>query len=126
MAKTTTLNAKNLEALGAERLAALLIEISTGDAVAKRRLRMELAGAQSPAELDKEVRKRLAAIARARSFVDWRGIKPLAADLEAQRAAIAGAIAQRDPAQALDLLWRFMELANCRATNRMRVQRQSG
>ncbi|MGE4341394.1 MAG: DUF6880 family protein, partial [Pigmentiphaga sp.] len=37
MAKTTTLNAKNLEALGAERLAALLIEISTGDTVAKRR-----------------------------------------------------------------------------------------
>jgi hypothetical protein len=112
MAKTTTLNAKNLEALGAERLAALLIEISTGDAVAKRRLRMELAGAQSPAELGKEVRKRLAAIARARSFVDWHGIKPLAADLETQRAAIAGVIAQRDPAEALDLLWRFMELAN--------------
>jgi tetratricopeptide (TPR) repeat protein len=112
MAKTTTLNAKNLEALGPERLAALLIEISTGDAVAKRRLRMELAGAQSPAELGKGVRKRLAAIGRARSFVDWRGIKPLAADLEAQRTAIAGAIAQRDPAEALDLLWRFMELAN--------------
>ena len=73
---------------------------------------MELAGAQSPAELGKEVRKRLAAIGRARSFVDWRGIKSLAADLEAQRTAIAGAIAQRDPAEALDLLWRFMELAN--------------
>lgn len=112
MAKTTTLNAKNLEALGAERLAVLLIEISTGDTVAKRRLRMELAEAQSPAELGKEVRKRLAAIGRARSFVDLRGIKPLAADLEAQRGAIAGAIAQRDPAEALDLLWRFMELAN--------------
>ncbi|GLR68264.1 hypothetical protein GCM10010909_29450 [Acidocella aquatica] len=112
MAKTTTLNAKNLEVLGAERLAALLIEISTGDALAKRRLRMELAGAQSPVELGKEVRKRLAAIGRARSFVDWRGIKPLAADLEAQRAAIAGTVAQRDPTEALDLLWRFMELAN--------------
>ncbi|EKM98106.1 DUF6880 family protein [Acidocella sp. MX-AZ02] len=112
MAKTTTLNAKNLEALGAERLAALLIEISTGDAAAKRRLRMELAGAQSPAELGKEVRKRLAAIGRARSFVDWHAIKPLAADLETQRAAIAGAITQRDPTEALDLLWRFMELAN--------------
>ena len=37
MASKTTLNAKNLEALGAERLAQLLIEISTGNAVAKRR-----------------------------------------------------------------------------------------
>ena len=36
MAVTTTLNATNLEALGAERLAALLIEISDGNAPAKR------------------------------------------------------------------------------------------
>jgi hypothetical protein len=32
-------------------LAELLLEISTGDAAAKRRLRLELAGAQSPGEL---------------------------------------------------------------------------
>ncbi|WP_176559504.1 DUF6880 family protein, partial [Rubellimicrobium roseum] len=44
MAAKTTLNAKNLEALGAPRLAELLIELSTGDAAAKRRLRLELAG----------------------------------------------------------------------------------
>lgn len=47
MASKKTLNAKNLEALGAQRLAELLIEISTGDAAAKRRLRLELAGAES-------------------------------------------------------------------------------
>lgn len=45
MASMTTLNAKNLEALGAERVAELLIEISTGSAMAKWRLRLELAGA---------------------------------------------------------------------------------
>jgi hypothetical protein len=112
MAKTTTLNAKNLEALGPERLAALLIEITTANALAKRRLRMELAGAQSPGELGKEVRKRLAAIGRVRSFVDWHGVKPLAADLEAQRAAIFGSVASDDPQEALDLLWRFMALAS--------------
>ena len=112
MAKTTTLNAKNLEALGAERLAALLIEISTGNALAKQRLRMELAGAQSPGELGKAVRKRLIAIGRSRSFVDWHGVKPVAADLEAQRAAIVGSIARDDPQEALDLLWRFMALAS--------------
>jgi hypothetical protein len=44
MASKTTLNAKNLEALGVERLAELLIEISTGNANHKRRLRMELVG----------------------------------------------------------------------------------
>jgi hypothetical protein len=53
MAAKTTLNARNLEALGAKRLAELLIDLSTGDAAAKRRLRLELAGtngtARSPA-----------------------------------------------------------------------------
>ena len=112
MAKATSLNAKNLEALGTERLAALLIEISTGNATAQRRLRMELAGAQSPGELAREVRKRLAAIGRSRSFVDWQGIKPLAADLAAQHAAIVGAVAKNDPMEAFDLLWRFMALAS--------------
>ena len=65
MASKSTLNAKNLETLGAERLAELLIEISTGSAVAKRRLRLKLAGAQSPTEAGREVAKRLTSIARA-------------------------------------------------------------
>ena len=63
------LNAKNLEALGAERLAELLIEISAGDAAAKRRLRLELAGAESPAEAAREIRKRLSAITRSRMLI---------------------------------------------------------
>ena len=71
VAAKSALNAKNLEALGLERLAALLIEISAGNAAAKRRLRMELAGAQSSAELARAVRKRLTIIARSGSFVDW-------------------------------------------------------
>jgi hypothetical protein len=37
------LNAKDLEALGAERLAELLVELSTGNAGVKRRIRLELA-----------------------------------------------------------------------------------
>ena len=81
MASKTTLTAKNLEALGAERLAELLIEISTGDAAIKRRLRLELAGAASPAEAAREVRKRLASIARGRSFIDWEKRKAFVADL---------------------------------------------
>ena len=111
VAAKTALNAKNLEALGAERLAELLIEISTGNAAAKRRLRLELAGAQSPAELAKEMRRRLATIARSRSFIDWQGIRSLADDLEAQRRAIVETMVRKDPREALDLLWRFMALA---------------
>jgi len=107
----TTLNAKNLEALGPARLAELLLEISTGNAAAKRRLRLELAGAQSPGELAKEIRKRLAAIARSESFVDWRGARALAGDLDSHRRAIVEKVARADPTEALELLWRFMALA---------------
>ena len=111
MAAITTLNAKNLETLGAERLAVLLMEISTGNAAAKQRLRMALAGAQSPLDLAKTVRKRLAALATAKSFHDWRGARNLAADLNAQRTAITETIAPAHPEEALDLLWRLMALA---------------
>ena len=38
-----TLNKDNLAALGADRLADLLVEVSTGSADIKRRLRLELA-----------------------------------------------------------------------------------
>ena len=111
MASKTTLNAKNLEALGAERLAELLVEISTGDAAIKRRLRLELASAQSPKEVAREVRKRLTSLARSRSFVDWQTRKALVNDLETQRRAIVDKVAPEDPTEALDLMWRFTELA---------------
>ena len=112
MTSKKTLNAKNLEALGAERLAELLMEISRGNAAAKRRLRLELAGAQSPSEVAKEVRKRLTTIARSRSFVDWQNRRTLVEDLETQRCAIVDQVAKADPAEALELIWRFMALAN--------------
>src|SRR3954447_15131059 len=111
MASKKTLNAANLEALGAARLAGLLMEISEGNAVVKRRLRMELVGEESPAEVAKEIRKRLATIARSRSFVDWQNRKTLVDDLHAQRRAIVDQVAKRTSAEALDLMWRFLELA---------------
>jgi hypothetical protein len=112
LASKKTLNTKNLEALGAERLAGLLIEISAGSAAAKRRLRLELAGAESPGEVAKEVRKRLITIARSRSFVDWQNRRALVDDLETQRRAIIEQVAKSDAVEALDLLWRFLALGN--------------
>lgn len=110
MASRTTLTAKNLESLGAPRLAELLIDIASGDAALKRRLRLELAS-ENPAELSKEIRKRLPSIARARSYIDWSKVRALAADLEVQREAIVGKVGKADPSEALDLLWTFMALA---------------
>ncbi len=111
MASKKTLTAKNLEVLGVERLAELLIEITTDDAAAKRRLRLELAGREGPAAVAGEVRKRLATIMRSHSFVDRERMPSLARDLETQRRAIVDQVAKHDPVEGLDLIWRFLELA---------------
>jgi hypothetical protein len=106
-----SLNARNLRSLGAERLAELLIELSAGDAGARRRLRLALAASRGPAEAAREVRKRLAAIARSGSVVDGRRFRALSHDLDGLRTAITTLIAPEDPLSAVDLLWRFLDLA---------------
>ena len=106
-----TLNAANLTALGADRLAELLMEISTGSADIKRRLRMELSHSLGASELAHDVRKRLAAIRKSKARVSWRKRKSLVADLNTQVAMIVDKIAPDDPDTAFDLLWQFIELA---------------
>lgn len=112
MAAKSALNAKNLAALGAERLAELLIEFSETDAAAKRRLRIELAAKVDPDAVGREVRKRLNALSRARSFLDWRKTKILAQDLDTQRSAIVDQVAKANAGEAYDLMWRFLGLAD--------------
>jgi hypothetical protein len=111
MASKRTLTAENLEALGAKRLAELLMHVAEGDAATKRSLRLELTAKNAPETVAAEVRKRLDQIARARSFVDWREIRDLAGDLDAQRRAIVDRVAKIDAGDALGLMWRFMDLA---------------
>jgi hypothetical protein len=105
-----TLNTANLAALGVTRLAQLLIEISEGNAPVKRRC-LELASTESPTAVADQIRKRIATIARSRSFIDWHNRKSLVDDLEAQRRAIVNQVASRLPAEGLELMWRFLELA---------------
>ena len=112
MAPRKTLNAKNLEALGAPRLAELLMEISTGSAASKTRLRLELTGSQGSRELASLVRKRLASIARARTFINWRKVRALRKDLETQRTTIVDTLAHEDPSEAFELIWQFLALGD--------------
>jgi hypothetical protein len=77
----------------------------------KRRLRLELAGADSPTAAAKEIRKRIATIARSRSFIDWQNRKSLVEDLEAQRRAIVEQLATGLSTEGVDLMWRFVDLA---------------
>lgn len=111
VASRKAISVETLEALGAKRLAELLIEISASDPAVKRRLRLALAGSRGPAEVAKEVRKRLTTIARSHSFVEWQNRRLLVDDLEAQRRAIVEEVAKADPVEAFDLMWQFLGLA---------------
>ena len=112
MAGRASLNAKNLEALGTARLAALLLLHTEGNAVARRALRLALAEQQGPLEMAQEVRKRLAAVERSSSWLDQKRRDALLADLDRQRQAMVGPIAAHDPDLAVELLWRFLDLAS--------------
>ncbi|MCY4405116.1 MAG: hypothetical protein OXC15_02010 [Rhodospirillaceae bacterium] len=112
MATKRTLNAANLEAVGARRLAELLVGIASGNRAARRRLRLELAAVEGPEALADEIRERLATIGRSRALLDWRKRRELAADLEIHRETIAERVAEVDAAEALELMWRLTELAN--------------
>jgi tetratricopeptide (TPR) repeat protein len=111
MASKKTVTPDNLVALGLERLAAILIELADGDAEVKRRLRLELAAQAGGDTIAAEIGKRLAALRSARSFVDWQQRRDFVKDLDLQRAMIVDRVAQTRADLALDLMWRFMDLA---------------
>jgi hypothetical protein len=106
-----TLNQTNLEALGAEQLATLLMEISAGSADIKRRLRFELSYNLGPEDLAHEIRKRLASLRKSKTFIGWRKRKAMVKDLNTQAVMITDKIGPQDPTLAFDLLWQFIEMA---------------
>jgi hypothetical protein len=107
--KTST--ADRLTALGAERLAAILVELAQGEPGVRRRLRLELAAAEGGAAVGSAVAKRLTALKGAQSFIDWTRRRDFVKDLDLQRATIVDRVAPTHPELALDLLWRFLDLA---------------
>ena len=104
------LNAANLTALGASRLAELLTEASTGDANLKRRLRLELAAEAGPDRLAAEIDKRIGALATARVRVSWRKRGELIRDLETHRRMIVDRLAPADARAAFASLLAWFDL----------------
>ena len=105
------LNKKNLEALGANVLAELLMEAVKGDAARQRRVRMALSSEQSPKEAAADIRKRMVQIRRAKSWISARTQRSLAKELSGLIAMIDARIAPEDADLGFDLLWSLLQLA---------------
>lgn len=110
MAKKT-LNAENLETLGAARLAVLVMDLVQGNAALQRRARMELSAAQGPKDIAADLRKRFVSLRRSTSYVDWRKQKAFVKDLASLLAMIETGVAPQDADEAFDLAWSFLQLS---------------
>jgi hypothetical protein len=109
--KTVSVATDNLVRLGAERLAGILLDLAGEQPGIKRRLRFELAGEAGGEMIAAEMNKRITTLRSARSFVDWQRRADFVRDLDLTRTTIVERVGQSRPDLALDLIWRFMALA---------------
>jgi len=109
-ARKKTLSAANLAALGADRLADLLMDAGVGDANLKRVLKLELAAAVGAPDLALEIDKRLTTLSASKTRVSWRKRPELVADLQAHRRMIVDRLAPQDARLALDRLVGWFDL----------------
>jgi len=71
LSRKNSVSAENLAALGAERLAALLMELGEADPAVRKRLVLAVAERGGPASLIKAVDRRLSALANSYGEVQW-------------------------------------------------------
>jgi hypothetical protein len=110
--KTVAVTAENLVRLGADHLAAILLDLAGEQPAVKRRLRVELAGEAGGEIVAAEMNKRITALRSARSFIDWQKRPDFVRDLTLIRTTIADRLGQMRPDLALDLMWRFMGIVD--------------
>lgn len=106
-----SLNKKNLQALGAETLAELLLDAVKGDAARQRRVRMALSSVQSAKEVAADIHKRFAQIRRARSWISARSQRTLTKELTGLIDVILTTVAPEDVSLGFDLLWTLLQIA---------------
>ena len=108
MARKPALSAEALIALGAEKLAALVLDEAQGNAGFKRRINAALAGQSGPDAVAKLIDRRLAGLERARSFVDWDKERAFRDDLQGLCDSIVKELLPANPALAAVRLMRFI------------------
>ncbi len=108
MAGKAAINLDNLTALGAEKLARLVLDASARDSAFKRLVAAALAGAKGPKAAAAVIDRKIGAIERAKGFVEWDRAKTFAADLDMTVKAIVDELGPADPLLAIERLLRFI------------------
>ena len=108
--RSRTQKAETLVALGAERLADLILTQTKVDPVFGRTVRMALAAKDDPSALAHEIGKRLKTIRRSTSFLEWDKVRPLARELDHLRQSIMGSLAEQSPRLAIEQMRLFLTL----------------
>ena len=111
MARGKALTAEELAKLGAKQLATLLVEACENDPQLRRRIEIVLATKRGPDELEGTLAKRIMSLSRARTFIDWREVAKLEADLAILRDGIVTQLGAEDPRSASELMWRLLAAA---------------
>ncbi|HEV7251903.1 MAG TPA: hypothetical protein VGN97_02215 [Mesorhizobium sp.] len=108
MARKPVLNIDALTALGPEKLARLVLDEAGRSAPFRKVVNAALAGAKGPEAVAKQIDRRLSALERARSFVDWQKERAFRHDLEATLRTILDELGRASPELAIDRLLRFV------------------
>ncbi|MEM9961812.1 MAG: DUF6880 family protein [Pseudomonadota bacterium] len=108
MASRTSITLENLKALGADKLARLVLDETASNAAFKRQVTAALAGLAGPQAVAKIVDRRLAGLEGAKSFVDWDKARAFRDDLQSVVETILSELAKPAPDIATDRLLRFI------------------
>ena len=111
MARRATLTREALVALGADRLAKLILDEVQHNAPFKRIITAALAGAKGPDAVAAIIDRRLASLKRAQGIVGWDKRRAFAADLKATLATSVDELGGVDPRAAAERLLRFLASA---------------
>ena len=102
------MSAAALAALGPEKLAGLVFDEAERNAAFRKQVTAAIAAAKGPDAVAKLIDRRLAALERARGFIDWDKAKAFQLDLAATVRTISDELGSVDPAGAAERLLRFI------------------
>ena len=106
---SSSLSFENLVALGAEKLAQLVLDEARVNAPFRKKANAALAGAKGAEAVAALIDRRLAALEKARSMVAWEKEKEFAADLAATVETILKELGAADASLATERLLRFID-----------------